>query len=56
LRRRARHDGGGQDESHFLETLAEIAASGRTPGDDLLQRYETTWQRRIAPVFKEEAY
>jgi glutamate--cysteine ligase len=56
LRRRAKRDGGGQDESHFLETLAEIAASGRTPADDLLQRYETRWQRRVEPVFKEEAY
>jgi glutamate--cysteine ligase len=56
LRRRGRHDGGGQNESHFLETLAEIAASGRTPADDLLRRYETKWQRRIEPVFKEEAY
>ncbi len=56
LRRRAKRDGGGQDESHFLETLAEIAASGRTPAEDLLTRYETRWQRRIEPVFKEEAY
>jgi glutamate--cysteine ligase len=56
LRRRARLDGSGQDESHFLETLAEIAASGRTPAEDLLARYETKWQRRIEPVFKEEAY
>jgi glutamate--cysteine ligase len=56
LRRRAKRDGGGQDESHFLETLTEIAASGRTPAEDLLERYETRWQRRIEPVFKEEAY
>ncbi|HKW54773.1 MAG TPA: glutamate--cysteine ligase [Stellaceae bacterium] len=56
LRRRAKRDGGGQDESHFLETPADIAASGRTPAEDLLQRYETRWQRRIEPVFKEEAY
>ena len=56
LRRRARRDNTGQDESHFLETLAEIADSGRTPAEDLLQRYETRWQRRIEPVFTEEAY
>jgi glutamate--cysteine ligase len=56
LRRRGRVDGSGQHEGHFLETLAEIAASGRTPAEDLLERYETKWQRRIEPVFKEEAY
>ena len=56
LRRRARRDNTGQDETHFLETLVEIAASGRSPAEDLLQRYETRWQRRIDPVFTEEAY
>ncbi|HEX7968308.1 MAG TPA: glutamate--cysteine ligase [Stellaceae bacterium] len=56
LRRRAQRDNTGQDEGHFLETLAEIADSGRTPAEDLLRRYETRWQRHIEPVFTEEAY
>jgi glutamate--cysteine ligase len=56
LRRRNRLDGAGQDESHYVETLAEIAASGRTPAEQLLEDYETRWQRRIDPVFTQEAY
>jgi glutamate--cysteine ligase len=56
LRRRKRLDGAGQDESHYVETLAEIAASGRTPAEQLLEDYETRWQRRIDPVFTQEAY
>jgi glutamate--cysteine ligase len=56
LRRRKRLDTAGQDESHFLETLTEIAASGRTPAEQLLEDYETRWHRRIDPVFAQEAY
>jgi glutamate--cysteine ligase len=56
LRRRKRLDSTGQDESHFLETLAEIAQSGRTPAEQLLDDYATRWQGRIDPVFTQEAY
>jgi glutamate--cysteine ligase len=56
LRRRARFDSTGQDESQFIEPLAEFADSGETPAESLLQRYETRWARRIDPVFTEEAY
>ena len=56
LSRRKRFDSAGEDESHFLETLVEIAQSGRTPAEQLLQDYETRWQRHIDPVFAQEAY
>jgi glutamate--cysteine ligase len=56
LRRRAQHDNSGQDESHFLETLTEIAESGRTPAESLLDAYETRWNHSIEPIFAEEAY
>jgi len=38
LRRRRRLDQTGQDESHFLETLIEIAESGRTPAEQSVER------------------
>jgi glutamate--cysteine ligase len=56
LNRRALRDSGGEDESQFLETLTEIAESGRTPAETLLDHYATRWGRRIDPVFTEEAY
>jgi glutamate--cysteine ligase len=56
LSRRALRDSSGEDESQFLETLTEIAESGRTPAETLLDRYATRWGRRIDPVFTEEAY
>jgi glutamate--cysteine ligase len=56
LSRRAQRDSSGGDESQFLETLTEIAESGRTPAETLLDHYATRWGRRIDPVFTEEAY
>jgi glutamate--cysteine ligase len=56
LRRRARRDSSGQDETHFLATLAEIAETGRTTADRLLDDYVGKWQQRIDSIFAQEAY
>jgi glutamate--cysteine ligase len=56
LRRRRRLDSSGQDETHFLTTLAEIAETGRTTADRLLEDYATRWQQQIDPIFAQEAY
>jgi glutamate--cysteine ligase len=56
LGRRALRDSSGADEGQFLDTLAEIAESGVTPAETLLDRYAKRWSRRIDPVFTEEAY
>jgi glutamate--cysteine ligase len=56
LRRRARRDSSGQDETHFLATLAEIAETGRTTADRLLDDYAGKWQQRIDSIFAQEAY
>jgi glutamate--cysteine ligase len=55
LRRRARGDAGGADESTFLEPLLRIAESGRSPADEMLERYEARWGGKIEPVFAEYA-
>ncbi len=47
---------GDTDETHFLNPLVEIAESGRTPAELLLERYETRWNRSVDPLFTEEAY
>jgi glutamate--cysteine ligase len=46
----------GDDESGFLSGLDEIAASGLTPAERLLQRYYGPWNRDLSKVFAEEAY
>jgi len=56
LHRRARRDGAGEDEGHFLNTLFAIADSGRTPADDLLEEFHTKWRGNIDPIFTEHAY
>ena len=44
LKARARPGAGGMiaDETHFLNALHEIVASGQTPADELLARYAAT--------------
>jgi len=55
LRLRREYDGS-LDEVHFLDALMEIAISGRTPAEDLLDRYENAWKGDITPVFTEFAF
>jgi glutamate--cysteine ligase len=56
LSRRARLDSTGQDETHHLATLFEIAQSGKTAADRLVEAYETRWGGSVDPVFEEQAY
>ncbi len=56
LRRRARLDFKGDDESGFLASLRHIAETGRTQADDLLEAYAGKWNGSVLPVFDEYAY
>ncbi|MEQ9814174.1 MAG: glutamate--cysteine ligase [Azospirillaceae bacterium] len=56
LEARARRDGFGDSEAHFLSALEEIAESGITPAEELLRRYEGAWGGDVTPVFREYAY
>jgi glutamate--cysteine ligase len=56
LRRRARRDAAGDDESHFLETLFVIAGSGRSPANELLEDYETRWGGDLDRIYDEYSY
>ena len=56
LRRRNRLDGAGSDETGFLGTLYEIVASGRTPAEEKLERYNGPWKGNVDPLFTEYAY
>jgi glutamate--cysteine ligase len=56
MSRRARLDSTGQDETHHLATLFEIAQSGKTAADRLVEAYETRWGGSVDPVFEEQAY
>jgi len=56
LRRRARLNGDGQDESRFLEPLVEILQAGETAAERKLALYHGAWQGSVDPVFSEFAY
>lgn len=43
----------GQDERIYLEPLHEIAQSGRTLAQRLLEKYENEWNRDITKIFDE---
>jgi glutamate--cysteine ligase len=56
LKARNRVNTKGEDETVYLEFLLDTVASGRTPADELLARYEGPWNRQIDPVFEEYAF
>ncbi|MGD9981421.1 MAG: glutamate--cysteine ligase [Hyphomonadaceae bacterium] len=56
LKSRARADSAGQDETHFLGELDDIAASGATPAERLIERYRTEWGGDVRRVFEACAY
>jgi len=56
LTRRARRDRAGRDETRFLAPLDEIVAKGRTPAEELLEKFEGPWRGSVEPVFTECAY
>lgn len=56
LQRRACLNEAGGDETRFLAELHEIAESGITPAERLLESWGRRWHRKVEPVFEEYAY
>jgi glutamate--cysteine ligase len=57
LKRRERRDHySGNDESGFLDPIAEIVESGKTPADVLLARFAGEWKGSVEPVFEALKY
>ena len=53
LRRRARFNSDGQDESCYLDVLDAIVATGVTPAEEKIQRYFSRWGQTIEPIFSD---
>jgi glutamate--cysteine ligase len=56
LNARNRLDGGGENESGFLNALQDTASSGLTPAERKLQLYEGEWDHSVQPLFRQCAY
>ena len=46
----------GDNESGFLDPLREILASGLTPAERLLRRYEGEWEGDVGRIYSEESF
>jgi len=56
LRRRARRDASGRDETLHLAVLDRIVAEGRTEAERLLTLFNGQWKRSVAPIYDTNAY
>lgn len=56
LKRRARTNASGADERIYLAPLAEIAESGLTQADRLLEKFHGPWGGRLDPVWSDAAF
>jgi glutamate--cysteine ligase len=56
LKRRARLNAKGEDETRYLRPLEAIADSGREPARHWIERYEGPWGRSVEPAFGEAAF
>jgi glutamate--cysteine ligase len=56
LARRRRHDRAGHDETHYLRPMQEFVARGITPAEELLEKFNGTWNGSVDPIYKDYAY
>jgi glutamate--cysteine ligase len=56
LRRRGRVDHLGRDESRHLEPLDRIIASGRSPAEEMLEKFHGPWHGSVEPAYQEYAF
>ncbi len=56
LKRRARLNRNGADESIFLDPLIEIVQANQTPAERKLELFHGAWNGSVDPVFREFAY
>jgi glutamate--cysteine ligase len=56
LRRRARIDPDGRDESRHLEPLDRILDSGRTPAEEMLEKFRGPWHGSVEPAYDQYAF
>ncbi|HEY0115921.1 MAG TPA: glutamate--cysteine ligase [Allosphingosinicella sp.] len=56
LAARGRLNASGDSETGFLDPLREVLASGETPADRLLRRFNGEWARDLACIYDEESF
>src|SRR5215813_5809562 len=56
LRRRARVDHFGRDETRHLEPLDRTIDCGRTPAEEMLEKFNSSWKGSVEPAYREYAF
>src|SRR4029079_6549471 len=56
LRRRARFNSAGDNESGFLDPLREVVATGVTPADRLLDKFHNEWNGDVSRIYEEFSF
>ena len=56
LRRRGRVDHSGRDETRHLEPLERILDSGRSPAEEMLEKFHGPWRGSVEPAYDEYAF
>ena len=56
LTRRARLNSAGDNEGGFLDPLRDVVATGMTPADRLLARYENEWGGDVSRIYEEFSF
>jgi glutamate--cysteine ligase len=56
LQRRSRLDHEGRDETRHLEPLDRILEAGKTPAEELLEKFHGPWGGSVAPAYTEYAF
>jgi glutamate--cysteine ligase len=56
LRRRGRLDHTGHDETRHLEPLERTIDSGRTPAEEMLEKFRGRWHGKVEPAYEEYAF
>jgi glutamate--cysteine ligase len=56
LRRRSRIDQLGRDETRHLEPLDRIVDSGKTPAEEMLEKFNGPWKGSVEPAYVEYAF
>ncbi len=56
LARRKRIDASGRDETRYLDILDDFVVRGTTPAQELLEKFNGTWNGSVDPVFAEGAF
>jgi len=56
LTRRARLNSAGDNEGGFLDPLRDVVASGKTPAQRLLDKYENEWNGDVRRIYSEMSF